>query len=111
MAETKYAVVKGLSCNDPSKLKKMSLTEARIEACRLAKKYLNSHTRIGIFKEDKNHISGGRYMPKCIEDVRYVNDGIGRNGFYLLQWEKNRNYRVSPTSGRLMDYSREWKYL
>ena len=116
MAETKYAVVEGLKCTDPSKLKKMTLAEARIKACRLAKKYPNSYTRIGIFAEDKYHISGGNYMPKLVEDVDYNRKyrqitGDVLDGFYLFQWTTNRQYRVSPKTGRLLDISRDFKYL
>lgn len=116
MAESKYAVVVGLKCNDPSKLKKMTLAEARIEACRLAKKYPNSYTRIGIFAEDKYHISGDRYMPKLVEDVDYSKKyrlitGDVLDGFYLFQWTTNRQYRVSPNTGKLLDMNKYFKYL
>lgn len=116
MAESKYAVVVGLECKDPSMLRKMTLAEARIKACKLAKKYPNSYTRIGIFAEDKYHISGERYMPKLVEDVDYNRNyrqitGDVLDGFYLFQWATNRQYRVSPRTGRLLDISRDWKYI
>ena len=116
MAETKYAVVLGLECKDSRELKKMTLAEARIKACRIAKKYPNSYNRVGIFAEDKNHISAGHYMPKLIEDVSYSDKertitGDVFDGFYLLQWGTNRKYRVSPKTGRLLDLSKDFRYI
>ena len=120
MAETKYAVVLGLECKDPRELKKMTLAEARIKACRIAimqrKKYSNSYNRVGIFTEDRNHVSAGHYMPKLIEDVSYSDKeraitGDVFDGFYLVQWGTNRKYRVSPKTGRLLDISRDFRYI
>lgn len=112
MAETKYAVVEGLKCNDPRMLKKMTLAEARIKACKMADK-MNPYKSIGIFKEDKYHISGGNYMPKWIEEV-YYNHGE----YYLRQYGVQGNapesltrlYRVSPKTGKLLDMDKYWKY-
>lgn len=112
MAETKYAVVEGLECKDPRMLKKMTLAEARIKACRIADK-TNPYKRVGIFKEDKYHISGGSYMPKLIEDIYYDN-----GDYYLLQWgvqgvdpaSTSRQCRVSPKTGKLLDMNKYWKY-
>lgn len=114
MAETKYAVVEGLKCNDPRMLKKMTLAEARIRACAMARRHKGE--RIGIFVEDKYHISAGHYMPKLIEDVTYwfnerLITGDVLDGYYLIQWTSNRHYRVSPKTGKLLDISKDFKYL
>ena len=106
--KSKYAVVEGLECNDPRKLKIMTLMEARIKACKMAKANpKNGYNRIGIFKEDKHHISGTHFMPKLVEYVMY--DG---RAFFLLKWDStHKMYRVSPTTGKLLDYSREFRYI
>lgn len=106
--KSKYAVVEGLSCNDPRKLKTMTLMEARIKACKLAKANpRNGYNRIGIFKEDKYHVSGTHFMPKLVEDVSY-HDGE----FYLLKWDSPpKQYRVSPKTGKLLDFSRDFRYI
>ena len=105
--KSKYAVVWGLSCNESSKLQTMTLMEARIKACKMAKTKCGEYNRVGIFKEDKYHISAGHYMPKLIEDVSC--DG---REFYLLKWDSPpKMYRVSPKTGKLLDYSRNFRYL
>ena len=116
MAEMKYAVCLGLTCKDSRELKKMTLADARIKACRIAKNYPNSYERVGIFVEDKYHISAGHYMPKLIEYVQYSDrermiTGDVLDGFYLWQGDKNRLYRVSPKTGRLLDISKDWRYV
>ena len=108
--KSKYAVVEGLECNDPRKLKTMTLMEARIKACKMAKDHpreSSSYRRIGIFKEDKYHISGTHFMPKLVEYVVY--DG---RAFFLLKWDStHKMYRVSPTTGKLLDFNRDFRYI
>lgn len=107
--KSKYAVVEGLECNDPRKLKTMTLMEARIKACKMAKDHPREsslYRRIGIFKEDKYHISGTHFMPKLVENVHY-----SRGEFYLTKWDTGKVYRVSPNTGKLLDYSREFRYI
>ena len=108
---TKYAVVTGLKCTDPGELHEMTLTQARIKACRMiikqSKDFFETHYQIGIFKESKYHMSAGRYMPELVESIDYNHDD-----FYLTQWEpsKHRVYRVSPKTGKLLDINKYLKY-
>lgn len=107
--KSKYAVVIGLECKDPSKLKVMTLKEARIKACRLAK--ANKGERIGIFKEDKYHISAYRYMPKLVEDVDCDSYHSSSDDYLLCQWSTHRLYRVSAKTGKLLDINRYFRYI
>lgn len=104
----KYAVVEGLECNDPRKLKTMTLMEARIKACKMAKANpMKGYNRIGIFKEDKHHISGTHFMPKLVEDVSY--DG---KEFYLLKHDStSKLYRVSSKTGKLLDFDSNFRWV
>ena len=84
-----------------------TLTATRVKACRYAKK---EDCRVNIFEKDG-------YAMKLKEFIFYDPDPSGYNdfrpGFYLQQTgkEKSRRYRVSPTTGKLLDVSKTWKYL
>lgn len=88
-----------------------TLVDTRKKTCEIAKHYKGY--RIGIYEEDKSHIvysgtSKGKYGANLVEDIEYRPE---TDDFYLVQWKTNRHYRVSPKTGRLLNMSREWKYL
>ena len=83
---------------------KKRLADTRIQACKLAKKIPGY--RVCIYDPSK-------MFSHPIEDITYYYNertvtGL-LNGYYLHQWDKNRTRKVSPTSGAVVDYSKEWK--
>lgn len=112
MTEYYIEVWKGTAKNkEPTKGAK-TLTETRIKACKLAK--VNPGIRVAIYSTD---IGFGHPLEDItFEDNTRLITGPVLNGYYLLQWTspnggKTRTYRVSPKTGRLLDYDKYWKYL
>lgn len=93
-----------------------TLTETRVKACRLIGK--GDVWIANIFE------TTGGYYNKLIEQVfydpvdRYDDKYLPRSeGYYIqiysdpVKKKKGRRMRVSPKTGRLLDFNREWKSL
>lgn len=83
------------------------LEDTRVKACAIAKK--NPGRRVAIYDPSK-------MFDYPIEDITFYRNermitGTLLNGYYLIQWVKNRTYRVSPVNGKLLDYNKEWKWI
>lgn len=111
MTEYYIDVWKGTAKNKELTKGAKTLTETRIKACKLAK--ANPGIRVAIYSTDIG-------LRSPLEDITFeVNTrlitGTVLNGYYLLQWStptrNTRTYRVSPKTGKLLDYDKYWKYL
>ena len=78
-----------------------TLTETRINACKVAKQY--EKQRIGIYLRHGTRETGWRGS----EFKEYIEYYSKTNGYYLVQWSTNRMYsRVSPKTGKLLDMNK-----
>ena len=88
-----------------------TLTETRIKACRIAK--MNPGLSVVIYSTDVGFKSPIEEI--TFEDNTRLITGTVLSGYYLHQWSSsNKNtrvYRVSPKTGRLLNYDKYWKYL
>lgn len=83
------------------------LTSARLGAVNLIKHYGKDNTFVNIIKI----IKGARPIVERIDFDEYIQDWTCLQYSDAVKGKKSRKYRLSPKTGKLLDWDKNWRYL